>query len=76
MARGDKQVSDETRSPSEMEVMRSRVASLEKQVYELQQRIMTEKGINSLAQAIERRIVSRLKYGRNPRIEISEETNK
>lgn len=29
----------------------------------------SEQGINDLAAAIERRIVSRLKYGRNPRIE-------
>ena len=29
----------------------------------------SEQGINDLAHAIELRIVSRLKYGRNPRIE-------
>jgi len=43
---------------------------LQHRVEVLEQKL-SEQGINELAQAIERRIVSRLKYGRDPRIEAS-----
>ncbi len=42
---------------------------LSRRLARLEQRF-SEQGINDLAHAIELRIVSRLKYGRNPQIEV------
>ncbi len=42
---------------------------LSRRLARLEQRF-SEQGINDLAHAIELRIVSRMKYGRNPQIEV------
>lgn len=42
--------------------------SVDDRLTALEQRL-SEQGINEIADAIEKRIVSRMKYGRNPRIE-------
>ncbi len=46
------------------------LADIARRLDRLEQRF-SEQGINDLARAIERRIVSRMRYGRDPRIEVT-----
>lgn len=66
----EKQVREETEIADEKIVrLEQALAETLQRLEAVERRIMTEEGINELAYTFEARLVSRMKYGRNPRIE-------